>query len=66
MSPGSAISAYENLMKECLQRLDGLFVEQDSGELIYFDFGDGRGRCLVPGDYARPLHFMEIDWVTEY
>lgn len=43
MSRGSAISASENLTTECLQRLDGLLVKQENGELRDFDFGDGRG-----------------------
>ncbi|KAM3074951.1 hypothetical protein ACMFMG_008356 [Clarireedia jacksonii] len=44
MSRGSAISAAENLTHQCLQRLEGRLVTQDTTNTAMFDFGNGKGQ----------------------
>ncbi|KAI0487621.1 hypothetical protein F4859DRAFT_465704 [Xylaria cf. heliscus] len=43
MSRGSAISAAASLTPDCLQRRDGVLVQQDINDAKQFDFDDGNG-----------------------
>ncbi|SPO00351.1 uncharacterized protein DNG_03196 [Cephalotrichum gorgonifer] len=43
MSRGSAVSASENLTAECLKRVDGELIAQDTTATDSFDFNDGKG-----------------------
>lgn len=47
MSRGSAVSASENLVTECLMRTDGELTVRSPEDTLEFDFGEGRVVCTA-------------------